>query len=99
MSTITKEAFLRQKISNFIIFIKTKIGEDNNIYREFIEYEKNLEYFLRAVTQLTVLAPKGIVTNEMVEKYLKAKGIEKKLPEDDITLINRYIQMFLKLIK
>jgi hypothetical protein len=97
MSIVTKEAFLKQKIRNFIIFIENKIGKDNNIFRDFEGYHNNLNAFLQAMIQLSSLC-KGRIDDKMILKYFEMKGVEHKLCQEDITLINRYFVMFVKLL-
>lgn len=76
MSIMTKETFLKQKISNFLIFIKEKIGDDNNVYRNFVAYSQDLNSFLQAFIQLKQV---GGISSELIAKYLEIKGIKTKI--------------------
>lgn len=98
MSNITKEAFLKQKISNFIIFIEKKIGKDNNIYKDFQTYSNDLNQFLQAMIQVSRLT-NGTLTNENILKFLEIKGVNHKLCQEDIVIINRYFTMFVKVLE
>lgn len=99
----TKEQVLREKLSNFIKFVKENIGTQNNIYEDLIAYEKNFETFLQHILQVAGFAKQNENGNWSIEetyilKYLEAKGIAKKLSKEIITKINRYFAMFLKLL-
>lgn len=101
MNTITKEMFLQQKINNFIIFIDQKIGKDNSIYREFCTYKSDLNLFLQNMIQLSAYANKETkeFSHEAIEKFLEYKGITKKIENEDFIKINRYFNMFIKIIE
>lgn len=98
MSNITKEAFLKQKIKNFIIFIEKKIGKENNIYRDFCGYTDNLNSFLQAMIQVSKLV-NGAISVEHILKYLELKGVVHKLSQEDLSTINRYFSMFVKVLE
>ena len=91
---MNKEVFLKQKINNFIIFIEQKIGKNNSIHNEFVNYGTNLQDFLRDIIQLS----KFKIDEEMVQKYLSLKGVQTKLDKKDMEKIQRYFEMFVKVI-
>ena len=96
MSTVTKEIFLTQKINNFIIFIKEKLGEDNAVHCDFVGYSKDLNSFLQAIISLRQIGP--VIDETLVKKYLELKGIKKELSAEDLKKINAYFSMFVKVI-
>lgn len=97
MTEITKEAFLREKIKNFTIFIGEKIGKDNSIYTDFVEYEKDLNKFLQAIIRMNNIC-KNVLSEENVKKYLEYNGITVNLIKSDYEKIGRYFEMFIKVI-
>jgi hypothetical protein len=90
----TKEKFLREKIKNFIIFIKEEIGEENNIYREFSKYQTDLKIFLQAIVKISSLK----IDKEMVLEYLKMNDIKITLKESSFNKLMRYLQMFIQVV-
>ncbi len=91
---MNKEVFLKQKISNFIILIREKIGENNTIYNEFVNYQNDLNGFLRDIIQISKLE----INEELIIKYMSLKGVSKKLDKADIEKIRRYFEMFVKVV-
>jgi hypothetical protein len=91
---MNKETFLKQKINNFSIFIKEKIGEENKIYKEFLNYQNDLAAFLRDIIQLS----KVPINEDLVKNYMEIKGVDKKLSKADMEKIKRYFEMFVKII-
>ena len=96
MNAVTKETFLTQKINNFTIFIKEKLGEDNAVYRDFVSYSKDLNSFLQAIISLRQIG--SVIDETLVKKYLELKGIKKELSAEDLKKINAYFTMFVKVI-
>ena len=96
MNVITKEAFLKQKINNFSIFIAEKIGKDNQIYRDFTMYAQDINAFLQAIISLRQLG--SAIDETLVKKYLEVKGVKKELEPKDLAKINAYFTMFVRVI-
>lgn len=90
----TKEAFLKQKINNFIIFIRGEIGTDNNIYREFTKYQTDMRAFLQAIVQISNLK----IDKDMVLLYLEKNGVKAQLKESSFKMLMRYLDMFVKVV-
>lgn len=86
--------FLTQKINNFLIFIKEKIGDDNSVYRDFQAYANDLNSFLTAFVQLNQVG----INEQLIRKYLDAKGIKKEVKPEDFKKIMAYFNMFAKVI-
>ena len=94
----TKEKFLKEKINNFIIFIDTKIGKENNIYKEFIKYRNDINLFLQAIVQLSTYAKNRKFEPETIEKYLEMNDVKVILEKEDFIKLNRYFDMFIQII-
>ena len=50
---MSKETYLKEKIKNFIIFIREKIGEENKIYINFTNYLNDMSAFLRDILPIS----------------------------------------------
>lgn len=103
----TKEAFLKQKIKNFNIFIAEKIGKENNIYKEFEAYQNNMNAFLQNILQLSSYAKvsrensregEKYFDEDTIQKYLEMHGVVNKLEKADFEKLNRYFNMFLTVV-
>lgn len=98
----TKEGFLKQKISNFIIFIEKKIGKDNKIYADFQNYLKDLNLFLQDIIQISQFTKtkdgQKYLEIDYIKKYLEFKEVRVNLSEEDFTKLNRYFNMFIKVV-
>lgn len=90
----TKEAFLKEKISNFIIFIKEEIGTQNNIFREFVKYQSDMKSFLQTIVQLSSLK----IDKETVSKYLEMNNVKITLKESSFNKLIRYLTMFIQVV-
>ena len=89
-----KKTFIKEKIKNFSIFIADKIGEDNQIYRDFKKYQDDLDSFLHEIIKIS----KVEISDEIILEYLKVKGVTAKLDEADFTRVKRYFKMFVQIV-
>lgn len=100
---MNKEVFIKEKLNNFIIFIESIIGKDNNIYKDFISYKNDIKLFLQAIMQISSFAVKEgnnkVLPKEHIFKYLEYQNITKKIEDKDIIKLNRYFNMFIKIIE
>lgn len=89
-----KNTYLKEKITNFIIFIDQKIGKDNIIYSDFVKYQKDINLFLTDFIKLSKIE----ITDEGIYKYLAFKNVNQKLEKEDLNKTKRYFEMFQKVI-
>ena len=95
----SKGEFMQQKLKNFIKYIETAIGKDNQVYRDLLNYESNFQEFLRVLLSLQNFAKKKdnkyVFEEETLVKFLESRGIQKNvLNAEVIDKINRYFSMF-----
>ena len=90
----SKEAFLKQKITNFTIFIEKKIGTDNNTYRDFVSYQSDLNSFLRDIIAIS----KQPINSTTINQYFDFKAVKAKISKEDIEVVGKYFEMFIKVI-
>lgn len=100
---VDKKTFIKEKLNNFILFIKKTFGENNILLAEFgqlIDFDKNgFEPFLNSLLQLVGLFKLPQSTDEIkkeninkVREYLYSKNL--KATDEDITKMLRYFEMF-----
>lgn len=90
----TKQEFLKQKINNFIIFIRQEIGTENKIYTDFLKYQNDMKLFLQAIVQISNLK----IDKEMVLKYLEMNDVKVELRESSFNQLMRYLNMFISVV-
>lgn len=90
----TKQEFLKQKINNFIIFIRQEIGTENKIYTDFLKYQNDMKLFLQAIVQISNLK----IDKEMVLKYLEMNDVKVELKESSFNQLMRYLNMFISVV-
>lgn len=94
MSEIKRDEFLRQKIANFIIFIASKIGTENLIYKDFSSYLGNLDLFIADMNKIKSMN----INEDTIKTYLEFKKITTKIKTEDFDKIKRYFAMFMKVL-
>lgn len=90
----TKQEFLKQKINNFIIFIRQEIGTENKIYTDFLKYQNDMKLFLQAIVQISNLK----IDKAMVLKYLEMNDVKVELKESSFNQLMRYLNMFISVV-
>lgn len=106
---IQLETFLKQKFSNFILYLEKTIGVNNKLYPQVKQLENNIqglinyaEYIVKVAVQ-NPSTKKYEIKEEIVVEYLENNGFKKiDLVEIDnnkfIITMKRYLEMFINII-
>jgi hypothetical protein len=95
----SKEQILKQKITNFILYAEKLFPDNKILIEKFKNYLVNMNAFLSDMIQISNFIKKEGENTEIIIKFLEMNGITKKIAAEDITKINRYLQMFIKILE
>ncbi len=105
MSDIDRKSFLKEKLNNFILFIKKTFGDQNTLLREFSQYvdiEKHgFDPFLKGLLTICEYLELPMDTEQKkannmskLNTYLAMKDL--KCSDDDNFKMLRYFELFYK---
>lgn len=102
MAEIKKEAYIKEKLNNFILFIETTFGKNNILIKEFgafINVEQGFEQFIRGMLEIAKLlelpmdtTPKKENNISKLKLFLEMKKLSTN--EENIFKMLRYIELF-----
>lgn len=102
MAEIKKEAYIKEKLNNFILFIEITFGKNNILLKEFgafIDVDKGFEQFIRGMLEIIKLLelpmdtlPKKENNISKLKLFLEMKKL--KASEEDTFKMLRYIELF-----
>lgn len=105
--SVSKETFLKQKISNLIIYLDKTVGKECNLYKQIIQISNNPVYLVEYSSQIVKNAyldnDKYAFKDEVICDYIERCGLKKidfiKLDDGKfLEKIKKYMEMFANVI-
>jgi hypothetical protein len=94
---MNKQELLSEKIKNFTKFVKEKLGEDNEFYKDCLIYNSNIEKLISDMISLHQLVNGLMILPFMVKTFLEKKNIKNEISEEDLRITCSYLNMFVRI--